>query len=59
MSEPAAASQTAAPAPAAAAAPLLEVDGLTVRLRAGGAMQPVLRDVSVTIRAGEALGLVG
>jgi oligopeptide/dipeptide ABC transporter ATP-binding protein len=59
MSEPAAASQTAAPVPAAAAAPLLEVDGLTVRLRAGGAMRPVLRDVSVTIRPGEALGLVG
>jgi oligopeptide/dipeptide ABC transporter ATP-binding protein len=36
-------------------APLLEVDGLTVRLPAG----PVLRDVSFAISAGEALGLVG
>jgi oligopeptide/dipeptide ABC transporter ATP-binding protein len=59
MSEPAAASKTAAPAQAGPAAPLLEVDGLTVRLRVRGAMRPVLRDVSLTIRPGEALGLVG
>ncbi|HTS97420.1 MAG TPA: ABC transporter ATP-binding protein, partial [Streptosporangiaceae bacterium] len=39
--------------------PLLEVDGLTVRLEVGGAKRPVLRDVALTMRAGEALGLVG
>jgi oligopeptide/dipeptide ABC transporter ATP-binding protein len=38
---------------------LLEVDGLTVRLPVGGEPKPVLRDVSLSIRAGEALGLVG
>jgi oligopeptide/dipeptide ABC transporter ATP-binding protein len=39
--------------------PLLQVDGLTVRLTVEGARRPVLRDVSFTVRAGEALGLVG
>jgi oligopeptide/dipeptide ABC transporter ATP-binding protein len=38
---------------------LLDVDGLTVRLRVGGAMRPVLRDVALTIAEGEAVGLVG
>jgi oligopeptide/dipeptide ABC transporter ATP-binding protein len=42
-----------------AAAPLLDVDGLTVRLPVGGVMRAVLRDVSLTVRAGEAVGLVG
>jgi len=41
------------------AVPLLEVDGLTVRLPVEGAQQAVLRDVSLTVRAGEAVGLVG
>jgi oligopeptide/dipeptide ABC transporter ATP-binding protein len=40
-------------------APLLDVDGLTVRLPVDGTAQAVLRDVSLTIRAGEAVGLVG
>jgi oligopeptide/dipeptide ABC transporter ATP-binding protein len=40
-------------------APLLDVDGLTVRLPVGGVPQAVLRDVSLTVRAGEAVGLVG
>jgi oligopeptide/dipeptide ABC transporter ATP-binding protein len=39
--------------------PLLDVDGLTVRLPVDGAQQAVLRDVSLTVRAGEAVGLVG
>jgi oligopeptide/dipeptide ABC transporter ATP-binding protein len=42
-----------------AEAPLLDVDGLTVRLPVDGTAQAVLRDVSLTIRAGEAVGLVG
>jgi oligopeptide/dipeptide ABC transporter ATP-binding protein len=39
--------------------PLLDVDGLTVRLPVAGSQQAVLRDVSLTIRPGEAVGLVG
>jgi oligopeptide/dipeptide ABC transporter ATP-binding protein len=39
--------------------PLLEVAGLTVRLDVGGTKRAVLRDVSLEIRPGEALGLVG
>jgi oligopeptide/dipeptide ABC transporter ATP-binding protein len=39
--------------------PLLEVNGLTVRLMVEGARRPVLRDVSFAMRPGEALGLVG
>jgi oligopeptide/dipeptide ABC transporter ATP-binding protein len=38
---------------------LLAVDGLTVRLQVGGAMRTVLDDVSISIGAGESLGLVG
>ena len=38
---------------------LLELQGLTVRLPVEGTMQPVLNDISFTIRPGEALGLVG
>ena len=40
-------------------APLLQVDGLTVRLDVRGAQRAVLRDVTLTVREGEALGLVG
>jgi len=40
-------------------APLLQVDGLTVRLEVRGAQRAVLRDVALTVREGEALGLVG
>jgi oligopeptide/dipeptide ABC transporter ATP-binding protein len=40
-------------------APLLQVDGLTVRLDVRGAQQAVLRDVTLNVREGEALGLVG
>ncbi len=40
-------------------APLLEVDALTVRLRVEGVQRAVLRDVSLAVRPGEALGLVG
>jgi oligopeptide/dipeptide ABC transporter ATP-binding protein len=39
--------------------PLLDVADLTVLLAADGAERPVLRDVSFTVRAGEAVGLVG
>jgi oligopeptide/dipeptide ABC transporter ATP-binding protein len=41
------------------APPLLDVDGITVRLPVGAAMRTVLHDVSISIVAGEALGLVG
>ena len=39
--------------------PLLAVTGLTVRLDVSGAKRAVLRDVALTVDAGEALGLVG
>ena len=39
--------------------PLLEVTGLTVRLPVDGTKRAVLRDVSLEVRPGEALGLVG
>ena len=39
--------------------PLLEVDGLTVLLEVNGALRAVLRDVSLALRPGEAVGLVG
>ena len=42
-----------------ASTPLLDVEGLTVRLDVEGAKRAVLRDVSFTVHAGEALGLVG
>jgi oligopeptide/dipeptide ABC transporter ATP-binding protein len=45
--------------PAAAGAPLLSVRNLTVTLPVEGRHQAVLRDVSLEIRAGEAVGLVG
>src|SRR5258706_15554581 len=54
---PAGAGQAAATVPSAE--PLLEVDGLTVRLRVEGAQRSVLRDVSISVSAGEAVGLVG
>jgi peptide/nickel transport system ATP-binding protein len=39
--------------------PLLEVEGLTVRLAVEGAQRNVLRDVSISVSPGEAVGLVG
>jgi oligopeptide/dipeptide ABC transporter ATP-binding protein len=39
--------------------PLLEVEGLTVRLQVEGAQRSVLRDVSISVSPGEAVGLVG
>ena len=47
------------PAAGAAATPLLEVDGLNVLLPVEGEHRGVLRDVSLAVRPGEALGLVG
>jgi oligopeptide/dipeptide ABC transporter ATP-binding protein len=38
---------------------LLDVANLTVQLPVGKALRPVLRDVSLDLRAGESLGLVG
>ena len=40
-------------------APLLELDGLTVELPIEGSYRTVLRDVSLAIAEGEAVGLVG
>jgi oligopeptide/dipeptide ABC transporter ATP-binding protein len=47
------------PADSASSPPLLEVAGLTVLLDVDGAKRAVLRDVSLTIQPGEAVGLVG
>src|SRR5579859_5917975 len=44
---------------AAGTGALLEVSGVTVRLAVEGARRPVLREVSLDIRPGEAVGLVG
>ncbi|HXD68469.1 MAG TPA: ABC transporter ATP-binding protein [Gaiellales bacterium] len=43
----------------AVADPLLDVSGLHVELTIDGALRPVIHDVSLQIRAGEAVGLVG
>jgi oligopeptide/dipeptide ABC transporter ATP-binding protein len=60
VSDPAPAGALAkSPHPAVPGTPLLEVDGLTVRLDVRGAKRAVLRDVALTVRPGEALGLVG
>jgi oligopeptide/dipeptide ABC transporter ATP-binding protein len=58
MSDPALAG-TLASAGAAAGPPLLEAAGLTVLLEVNGARRAVLRDVSLALRPGEAVGLVG
>ncbi len=42
-----------------ATGPLLQVEDLTVRLTVEGRKRPVLRDVALEVRPGEALGLVG
>jgi oligopeptide/dipeptide ABC transporter ATP-binding protein len=59
MNEPVAVSKATDPATAGPGAPLLQVEGLTVRLPVKGEMRPVLRDVALSLRPGEALGLVG
>ena len=58
MSAPAARAQAAAGV-ASSAAPLLEVQDLTVRLQVERVQRAVLRDVCLAVRPGEALGLVG
>jgi oligopeptide/dipeptide ABC transporter ATP-binding protein len=50
---------TARPAQTGLGAPLLEVAGLSVLLEVSGAKRAVLRDVSLTVRPGETVGLVG
>ncbi len=47
------------PQPAGAGSPLLEVDSLALQLPVDGEYRPILRGVSFTLAAGEALGLVG
>jgi oligopeptide/dipeptide ABC transporter ATP-binding protein len=59
MSEPSASPAAVTPAEDAPGAPLLEVDGLNVRLPIDGIHRPVLREVSFSLRPGEAFGLVG
>jgi len=58
MSDPAQGS-TVEPTGSAASSALLDVAGLSVLLEADGAQRPALRDVSLTVRPGEAVGLVG
>ncbi len=58
MSDPTIADPVAS-AGTAAGLPLLEVAGLTVLLEVNGARRAVLRDVSLALRPGEAVGLVG
>ena len=58
MNDPAAIG-TLASTGAASGLPLLEVNGLTVLLAVNGAKRAVLRDVSLTVRPGETVGLVG
>jgi ABC-type glutathione transport system ATPase component len=58
MSDPVAADMQAS-AGATAGLPLLEAVSLTVLLEVNGARRVVLRDVSLTLRPGEAVGLVG
>ena len=58
MNDPAA-TGTLASTGAASSLPLLEVNGLTVLLEVNGAKRAVLRDVSLTVRPGETVGLVG
>jgi oligopeptide/dipeptide ABC transporter ATP-binding protein len=41
------------------AEPLLGIDRLGLRLRAGGTDVPVLQDIDITVAAGEAVGVVG
>src|SRR5262249_52171220 len=59
MSEPGAAPAAVTPEGMAPGAPLLDVDGLNVRLPIDGIHRPVLREVSFSLRPGEAFGLVG
>ncbi len=58
MSDPTRA-DTLTSAAGAVGLPVLEVDGLTVLLEVNDARRAVLRDVSLTLRPGEAVGLVG
>ena len=48
-----------APAGPGSGGPLLEVDGLTVLLDVNDTKRAVLRDVSLSVWPGEAVGLVG
>ena len=51
--------QTSLPHAAADAAPILEVQGLSIGLPAGGDRRTAVREVSFTVGRGETLGLVG
>jgi oligopeptide/dipeptide ABC transporter ATP-binding protein len=53
------AARTLAHAQGAPGPPLLDLAGLTVRLEVNGTRRAVLREVSLAVRAGEAVGLVG
>ena len=44
---------------ASSGSPVLAIERLSVSYRAGGRLNPVLRDIDLTLEKGEALGLVG
>ncbi len=58
MAEPAA-TAVADPTSTAGGEPLLAVRGLTVGLRAGRTVRPIVHDVELSVGAGERLGIVG
>jgi oligopeptide/dipeptide ABC transporter ATP-binding protein len=47
------------PAGSSGVAPVLEVENLSTSLVIGGTLRPIVRDMSMTIGAGEVVGLVG
>jgi len=53
------AADAAALLPSPPGSPVLDVEALTTSLLIGGSLQPIVREMSLTISAGEVVGLVG